>query len=231
MISRRYFAWHSPHLKKTAEMLVFGHSGQNLIVFPTSKGRFFDWENFGMIEALREPLERGWLQLTCVDSFDTRALYGRTRPWIKVWKHTHFDDYLRHEVVPFAQNALGSRYLGTAGASFGAYHAVNFALRHPDVIHKVIAVSGVYDLSFRVGRYTNKHVYFHSPLRFLPNLWDPRLRHMQVHLGVGSDEPFTRQHIQLAQLLQQRTPHVHLDVNPWGGHDWNYWQHFVRAAV
>ena len=33
-----------------------GHAGQNWLVFPTAKGRFFDWENFGMIEALRQSL-------------------------------------------------------------------------------------------------------------------------------------------------------------------------------
>jgi len=34
-------------------MLVFGCSGKPILVFPSSEGRFFDYENFGMIEGLR----------------------------------------------------------------------------------------------------------------------------------------------------------------------------------
>lgn len=231
-MQRHYFAWHSERLKKTAEMLHFGHSGQNWIVFPTAKGRFFDWENFGMVEALRGPIERGWLQLTCLDSYDTLSLYGRRmKPWIRVWKHNHFDEYVRHEVVPFVHNTLGSPFLATAGASFGGYHAVNFALRHPDVISKVVAVSGVYDLSFRLGRFNNKAVYFHSPMRYLPGLWDHRLARMRFYLGVAAHEPFAGQHVQLARMLDQKGASVSLDVNPQGVHSWGYWSQVARAAV
>ncbi|MBX3171488.1 MAG: esterase [Candidatus Eremiobacteraeota bacterium] len=228
---REYFAWHSPHLKKKAEILVFGHSGQNWLVFPTAKGRFFDWENFGMIEALRQPLERGWLRLTCVDSFDRSAFYARTKPWFRIWKHTHYDQYVRHEVIPFARQQLGSPFLATAGCSFGAYHAVNFALRYPDLIHKTVAMSGVYDLAFRLGRYKNTASYFHSPLHYLPGLRHPALQKMRVHLGVGTREPFAHQHLQLAQMLDARGATVSLDINPHGDHSWDYWGHYARRAV
>ena len=226
-MQREYHCWYSPNLKKQAELLEFGHAGQNWLVFPTAKGRFFDWENFGMVERLREPLERGWLRLTCVDSFDRSALYARTKPWFRIWKHTHFDNYLSREVVPFMQAKSG--YLGTAGCSFGAYHAMNFALRNPGVVAKAVAMSGVFDLAFRLGRYKNKTTHLHSPLHYLPGL--PNVSHLQVHLGVGSGEPFTHQHWQLARLLDERGARVRLDINSQGGHDWDYWAHFARRAV
>lgn len=226
-MQREYHSWYSPNLKRKAELLEFGHAGQNWLVFPTAKGRFFDWENFGMIERLREPLERGWLRLTCVDSFDRSSLYARIKPWFRIWKHTHFDNYLRQEVVPFMQAKSG--YLGTAGCSFGAYHAINFALRYPQVIKKTVAMSGVFDLSFRLGRYKNKNTYFHSPLHYLPGL--AQVGDLQVHLGVGRAEPFTHQHWVLAQLLEERGARVRLDINPHGGHDWNYWAFYARQAV
>jgi esterase/lipase superfamily enzyme len=40
------------------EMLVFGEAGQRVLAFPTSMGRFFDWEDRGMVSAL-EALEAG----------------------------------------------------------------------------------------------------------------------------------------------------------------------------
>ncbi|CAN0057027.1 unnamed protein product [Phaeothamnion confervicola] len=232
MIQRQYFAWKSPLLKKKMEMLVFGHSGQNWLVFPTAKGRFFDWEGFGMIDALREPLERGWLQLTCLDSFDTRALYSRRlKPWFKIWKHDLYDQYVRNEVVPFVHNYLGSPYLGTAGASFGGYHAMNFGLRHPDVISKVVAMSGVFDLSFRLGRFSNSTSYFHNPMAYVPGLWDERISRMGFHLGVAAHEKFASQHVTMAQMLDRRGARVSLEVDPRGDHSWGYWSYLARKAV
>ncbi|MBC8077315.1 MAG: esterase, partial [Chloroflexales bacterium] len=37
---RSYHAWHSPALGRTMELLVFGHGGTPVLVFPTSRGRF-----------------------------------------------------------------------------------------------------------------------------------------------------------------------------------------------
>ena len=56
------------------ELLVFGHHGAPLVVFPTSQGRFYEYEDRGMVGALSEHLERGWLQLYCVDSIDAEQL-------------------------------------------------------------------------------------------------------------------------------------------------------------
>ena len=39
-------------------MLVFGHAGARVLVFPTSMGRFFQWEDSGMITALGDQLEQ-----------------------------------------------------------------------------------------------------------------------------------------------------------------------------
>lgn len=38
-------------------MLVFEHAGRPVIVFPASLGRFFDYEERGMVEALRPALD------------------------------------------------------------------------------------------------------------------------------------------------------------------------------
>jgi esterase/lipase superfamily enzyme len=55
----------------------------------------------------------------------------------------------------------------------GAYHAVNFFFRHPDVFNALIALSGLYQLSMFVGDYSDENVYFNTPLASLPNLHDP----------------------------------------------------------
>jgi esterase/lipase superfamily enzyme len=58
------------------ELLVFGHGGARVIVFPTREGRFFDYENFGLVASLSHRIEAGRIQLFCVDSVDSESLYA-----------------------------------------------------------------------------------------------------------------------------------------------------------
>ena len=66
MMNREYHKWFSPHLSREMELLVFGHAGARVLVFPTRTGRFFDYENWGLVESIRHKIENGWLQLFCV---------------------------------------------------------------------------------------------------------------------------------------------------------------------
>jgi len=56
---REYHKWYSPILGRDIELLVFGHSGVPLLVFPTSMGRFFDYESRGMIDVISHKYENG----------------------------------------------------------------------------------------------------------------------------------------------------------------------------
>src|SRR5262245_59805123 len=99
---REYHRWHSPSLGRDMEVLVFGHAGSRVLVFPTSMGRFFDWENRGMISAIGEQVERGALQFYCVDSVDAESWYAEDKPPAeRVARHVQYDRYLADEVVPF----------------------------------------------------------------------------------------------------------------------------------
>src|SRR5262245_25520952 len=76
-MNREYHRWHSPSLGREMELLVFGHAGARVLVFPTSLGRFYQWEDFGMVSTLAEQLEQGWIQLYCVDSVDSESWYAK----------------------------------------------------------------------------------------------------------------------------------------------------------
>ena len=113
------------------DMLVFGHGGARVLVFPTSMGRYYEWEDRGMMGALGEHIERGWIQVFCVDSVDEESWYARWKdPGARAWRHLEYENYLLHEVLPLMSSKNPTPYLITTGASFGAYHAMNFALRH-----------------------------------------------------------------------------------------------------
>ena len=87
-MNREYHSWHSPALHRNMELLIFGHAGARVLVFPTSKGRFYEWEDRGMMGALGEHLEQGWVQLYCVDSVDEESWYAFWKhPGDRAWRH------------------------------------------------------------------------------------------------------------------------------------------------
>ena len=51
------------------------------------------------------------------------------------------------------------------GCSFGAYHAVNFAFRHPDQVTGCVTMGGSFDIKGFLGGWYSEDVYFNNPLR------------------------------------------------------------------
>ena len=51
-MNREHHKWYSPALHRDMELLVFGHAGVPMIVFPTSMGRFYDYEDRNMIKVI-----------------------------------------------------------------------------------------------------------------------------------------------------------------------------------
>src|SRR5215211_691478 len=103
-MNREYHNWHSPSLNRDMELLVFGHAGARVLVFPTSKGKFYEWEDRGMMYTLGEHLHNGWLQLYCVDSVDEESWYcGWCEPGGRAYRHVQYDNYLYNEVLPLSE--------------------------------------------------------------------------------------------------------------------------------
>jgi esterase/lipase superfamily enzyme len=235
-MKREYHAWHSPSLGRVMELLAFGHAGEPVIAFPTSCGKFFEWEDFGMIEAVRDRLEAGALQLFCVDSVDAESFYDRrVHPEDRILRDDAYDRYLIHEVVPLVR-AGNARPIALAGASFGGYHAVDKGLRHPDVFGKVLAMSGAYDLSrwfFQGHQSLGAHL--RLPLHYLPGLTDAwfldRMREQHLLLAVGEHDFLLDQNVRLSRALADKAvPHL-LDVWPGYDHDWPAWRGMLQKHV
>lgn len=143
-MNREYHKWYSRTLGRDMELLIFGHGGAPLLVFPTSMGRFFEFEDRGMIEANRWKYESGQLQAFCIDSVDKESWYNYgAHPGYRVWRHMQYERYVVEEVLPLIRHRNGNG-LTVTGASFGGYHAMNFALRHPDLISRCVCMSGAF---------------------------------------------------------------------------------------
>ncbi len=238
-MNREYCHWESPALGRPMELLVFGHGGAPVLVFPTSMGRFYQWEDFGMVQSLSHHLEQGWIQLFCVDGVDSESWYNHALPVAaRGARHNQYERYLLDEVAPFIKERNQTPYLIAAGCSFGAYHAANLAFKHPGLVNRCIAISGAYDLHFLLDGQYDDSCYFNSPVDYLPNLSDahylrlysPEGMSMVLVAGGPTDicNDGTRR---LADILAaKQIPHT-LDV--WGPawHDWPWWQQMIVKHI
>ncbi|MGL6097057.1 MAG: esterase family protein [Fimbriiglobus sp.] len=240
---REYHRWFSTNLGRDMELLVFGHAGARVLVFPTRAGRFFDYENWGLVAAAAEKIARGHVQLFCVDSVDSESFYCDWKsPRCRVARHLQYEAYLLNEVLPLTRAVNPDPTLIAHGCSMGAYHAVNLAFRHPDRVGGVVAFSGRYDLTTPVADFRDlldghydETVYFHTPSHFVPNLPDgdllDRLRRMRITLVVGDADPFVGNNRHLGWALRGRG--VSHELHVWDGraHRPRYWRPMVAEYL
>lgn len=232
---REYVAWHSPSLGRTMELLVFGHAGAPVIAFPTSCGKFFEWEDFGMVEAIRWALDEGRAQLFCLDSVDAESWYNRAvHPESRIARDDDYDRYLVSEVVPFVTSRNGGP-IALAGASFGGYHAVDKGLRHPDVFARVLSLSGAYDMGWFLSGHQSPGTHMKQPISYLPHLTDDwfltRMRRQEIVLSLGEHDFLRDQNHRLSRALHDKAIGHRLDI--WGGydHDWPAWRTMFATLV
>ena len=129
-MKREYHKRYSSELGREMEMLVFGHDGIPAIVFPTSCGRFYEFEDRAMVSAVWEKIESGRLQLFCVDSVDAESWYNRNVPprW-RIARQVQYENYILREVLPFVRQQNSQPHLVSVGCSLGGYHAANIAFQ------------------------------------------------------------------------------------------------------
>src|SRR6266478_5611353 len=167
-MQRDYIKEFSHALGREMEVLHFGHAGRPLLVFPTSMGRFYQWEDFGLVGGLSDFIDSGAVQLICVDSVDGESWYAKERPVAdRVRRHLQYEAYIVHEILP----RIPERPVA-CGASFGAMHAVLLAARHPTRLGGFIALSGAFDTAQWLDGYHDDNTYFTNLIAFLPGLID-----------------------------------------------------------
>ncbi len=242
-MNREYHKWFSPCLHRDMELLVFGHAGARVLVFPTRDGRFYNYENWGLVDALAEKLENGWLQLFCVDSIDAESLYCCwCWPPDRIKRHLQYEGYLLNEVLPFTRYKNPNPFMVAHGCSLGAYHAVNLAFRHPHLFGKVVALSGRYDLTSTIGSFRdlfdghyNEEIYFNMPSHFIPNLCDhgrlELLRRMEIILAVGEHDQFHENTRQLSQALWDKGVWHALHIWHGEAHKPYHWRQMVALYL
>ena len=245
-MQRRYESFYSPAVGRDMQMLAFGHHGTPFIAFPSGGGQFHDLEDNGMVEAVAHLIEAGKLKLYCPDSLDDESwLRKDIDPHWRAVRHAAYQDYIVKDLVPAirADCASPDIGIGLTGASLGAYHAANFALKFPHLFPYAVCMSGRYDVEAFSGQSGSGEVYFNNPVAYVPNLDGNSLQYVRHHAhvvlvcgqGAFEDKCLADTH-RLADALADKGISHERDI--WGHdveHHWYWWRrqlpHHLNKAL
>lgn len=231
-----YHKIYSGHLGQDFELKSYGHAGKPAVVFPSQDGRFYDFENWKMTDAIAGHVDSGKVKVFCIDGRDWESWTDKGKDAnARAKRHADYDAAVLFDVLPFIRTKAQmhhSRDLLVTGCSMGAYHAVNFFLRHPDVCDEVVALSGVYNLRTFIGDYIDHDTYMQSPTHYLAHLTDPHYLSLyaqsRITLCCGQgrwEEECLADTKHLSHLLHEKNIPHWLDL--WGtdvDHDWPWWR-------
>lgn len=217
--------WHSPSLSRTMDLLVFGHGGIPIILFPTSMGTHYQNKDFHLLDSIAWFVNSGLVKVYCPTSVDEAGWYNKNiHPADRVKTHIAYDRYIREELYPRALQETGIGRVITAGCSFGAYHATNFAFRYPELVSHVINMGGAFDIRMQMDGYYDDNTYFHNPMDFVVHATHPDLWRMGIVLGVGEHDFCRSSNEKLHNILYHKGINAWLDITPGGIHDWPAWR-------
>jgi esterase/lipase superfamily enzyme len=218
-------------------VVVHGHYGRPVLVFPAERGSAHDFEANGMVGAVHGLIEAGRVKLYCVDSNDGGSWSNSTIPLEeRARAHGFYEAWIHDHVVPFIHHdQSGTPEIATTGCSMGAFHAANFALKRADRFPLALCFSGNYDPSHWDGwGERGEETYFNNPSDYVHHLGGDHLDWLRSRVslllvcGQGQWEDSTgalESTRRLAGALAAKGIRHELDL--WGydvPHDWPSWR-------
>lgn len=227
---------YSPAIGGEGELLAYGHHGRPLLVFPSQQGRAVDYEDRQMIASLGWLIEEGRLKVYCVESYDSSSWHAAGMSLEqRALRHLLYEDWIVNQVAPWIHmDCDGPQDIMVTGASFGAYHAANFALKRADLFPLAICQSGVYDVTVVGDGERGDAVYFNNPMDYVSHLEGTHLDWLRERLsillvcGQGQWEDTTgalESTKAFGGLLNSKG--IRCEVDLWGydvPHDWPSWR-------
>lgn len=235
MMQGTYYKEWSGVLGREMEFKVYGHAGLPVLALPARCGRFYDWENNNMPDAVSSLLNEGKLQLFCADSLDGEGLLNDQLPRRRRAElQEKYFLYLTNELAPRILELNGAKTLWCAGVDLGAYHAVNCRLRRPELFAGALGMDGIYELARFWGDAAGDDLALrNSPLMALhkQDLYDHALladapeNTLLLCAGQGAyqQDALADTHSMEKGLTETKTP-AHIEF--WGSdvsHDWYWW--------
>ena len=228
-MKEEYHKWHSQFINREFEMLVFGNTGFPIIVFPTSRAKYYQAKDFGLINAVENLIDSGKVKIYCPDSLDNQSWYNKNiHPADRVKTQIAYEEVILNDVIEYAFQDTGYDKVALAGCSFGGYHSVNIAFRNPDKVAYIFSMGGASNIKNFLDGYYDDNCYFNNPPDYMPNLNDPwyldRIKKMGIVLGTGDNDICLEENKILSKILNQKQIPHWLDLRKNTGHDWKWWK-------
>ena len=225
--------WCSDNLRRNMTIKIYGESGVPLLIFPTQDAMSDNFENFSMIDTLKNFIDSAQIQIFCVDTVDVET-------WSNVWgdkdwraaRQESYYNYIIDEVLPFIRTK--NKILPVAaGCSLGGLHAAIVFLRRPELFGGMLSLSGVYDAKFFFDGWLNPTLYENSPADFLANISESHpyieiYNTKKIILCVGQgrwEEEGRRTTAIMREIFDEKKISAWTDF--WGydvDHDWFWWK-------
>ncbi|MCD8294841.1 MAG: esterase [Clostridia bacterium] len=234
-----YHKEYSNCLGRDMEFKVYGHAGTPCLVIPCQGGKFYEFEDMGMLGIYAPYIESGRIRVFTIDSLDYETYACPAGdPAERIQKHENWMNYIVQEAVPrFREISCSNEKFIVTGLSLGAMHAATLFFRYPDIFGRAMCLSGAYTNEYFFGSFHNDLTYENSPQQFLSNmpLDHPYLEKYRAGkfimcVGQGAWEIETLESTRaMADILARLNIGARIEF--WGKdvrHDWDWW--YKQAA-
>ena len=220
------------------EMLWFGHAGRPMIWFPTSVGRFYQNEDFGLVGAVADLVEGGAIQVAAWTASTPRASTRRaSHPAERIRRHDQYDRYLHDEVVPFVRGKARTgrpKSRRSAPPSAPTTRSTSGSAI-PDSCDKVVGFSGKYDIHSFLDGYWDELCYFHCPTAYVPNM-DRRVGRQALAMDIcivtgETDNILAGSTDMIRDPRREGHPPPRRHLGRAYGHDWPWWKEQIRLRA
>ena len=217
--------FYSHILGTSLKVEVTGHFGYPILMFPTSQGQYTQNHDFKLNESINSFVEEGKVKLYNIETIDNYSFYDKKIPAPeRIRNYELYMQFLIQEFVPYLQSLHSEHRIAVAGASFGGYHAANFAFRFPDVVSHMFCLSGAFSIRNFMEGFSNDLVYFNCPREFMANEEAWKFNHMHIVLSTSDEDICLTQTREMADILTSKSINHWYDERKWISHDWPLWR-------
>jgi esterase/lipase superfamily enzyme len=214
-----YHKWFSQYTNREFEMLVFGTSGIPVILFPPAGQKYFEAKDKGLISSLSPLVEQEKIKIYSIDSFDNYSWYNfLIDPSERVDNYLNFESLIIHDIIGFTRYETEYNKTILAGIGFGGYHALNFGLKHPDMVSGIVSIGGIFDIKQFIYGFYNDNCYFNNPPDYLPGLNDnwyiDKLKKTKIRFVAEEERNNLTDSLQISSLLNSKGIINHLETVP-----------------
>jgi len=217
--------FYSHILRRDINILISGHLGYPILMFPTSMGGYLQNKEFGLLDTVDDLVDAGKIKLYNVETIDFQSFYAKDLPaQAKIYNYNLYTQFLKEELVPAIQIECGVHRIAVAGCSFGGYHCTNFAFKNPDLVAHLFSMSGAFSIKSFIKNHYDDNVYFNEPMDFMNHVESWKFKHMNIVLGTSDGDICREDNLQMSILLSNKGINHIYDEKRWASHDWPLWK-------